>query len=158
MQRAAASNSSTPAQTSEGKPGARQHEESDESDPSPKRQRLSSQRDSRNTSELEAISAAIKSEEDKRAAAIARQAAEAGETQWVLEFPTGTVSPVSSKMNKASNNDLADADDEVEFEGRRDYGGFKSKKRNYVSEKNILDLIYMSLGDSGQWRISTNSV
>ena len=133
MQRAAASNSLSSAQTNKGKPTGRKNEESDESDPSPKRQRLSSHRDSRSISEMDAVSAALKAEEEKRAAAIARQAAEAGETEWVLEYPTGTLPSVPSQTHTASDNDFPEPDD-VEFEGRRGYGGFKSKKRNYVSE------------------------
>src|SRR4051794_34133984 len=56
--------------------------------PSPKRTKLSSSSSFQTTSgsELEAIRAALTAEEAKRDAAMERQAAEAGETRWVLSF------------------------------------------------------------------------
>jgi hypothetical protein len=56
--------------------------------PSPKRAKLSanSSFQASSGSELEAVRAALAAEEAKRDAAMERQAAEAGETRWVLSF------------------------------------------------------------------------
>ena len=110
--------------------------------PSPKRQRLSSS--NRNTpsrvaiprpspSDLQAISEAIEAEERKRAQAVARQAAEAGETEWVLDFP-GLSTP-SLSVSTETRPFIVDAgslevgDAELDF-GRRSYGNFKRMKKS----------------------------
>ncbi|GAD92086.1 hypothetical protein NFIA_040050 [Paecilomyces variotii No. 5] len=81
------------------------------------------------SSDLDAISAAIKAEEQKRAEAVARQAAEAGETEWVLDFP-GAESPVSAyPQADIVSADSWDVQDEVSG-GRRCYGNFKRKKKS----------------------------
>ncbi|KAI9760423.1 MAG: hypothetical protein M1835_000180 [Candelina submexicana] len=79
MQRAAAA-ASTPT-TSTSTPST---------EPSPKRQKLSvSNTSSAPSSDLQAVRAAVAAEEAVRSAAIERQAAEAGETRWVLSFLDG---------------------------------------------------------------------
>ncbi|OJD11077.1 hypothetical protein AJ78_08077 [Emergomyces pasteurianus Ep9510] len=102
--------------------------------PSPKRQKLSSPSTSTpstpftGNTDLEAISAAIRAEEEKRAAAIAKQAAEAGEEEWVIEYPPGTFPEPSPQaaMNGGNAYVVGDAGDE-EVIGRQSFGGFKRK-------------------------------
>lgn len=97
-------------------------EDPEPSTPSPKRQRMSSDAQSSPgaQSEREAISAAIAAEEEKRREAVSRQAAEAGESEWVLDFPDDT-GPVAAPVVEAGSLD----DD---FGGRQTYGNFKRKK------------------------------
>lgn len=118
MQRAAASTAAKEAHASA----------SEDNPPTPKRPRLSTEPDSPatpRTSDLEAISAALAAEEEKRREAIARQAAEAGETQWVLDIPSVTSQTPPRPPVVAA--DSLDADDEVNVGGRRPYGNFKRK-------------------------------
>ncbi|KAN0080672.1 hypothetical protein V8E54_003876 [Elaphomyces granulatus] len=127
--------------------------------PSPKRPRLSTNSNRNNkdnapspaapsASDLQAISAAIASEEQKRTEAIARQAAEAGETEWVLEFagageshhrPVPSISSYAyggSRLDTRHAGQLRlvpasswDAGDEDLLDcGRRSYGNFKRRK------------------------------
>ncbi|WEW56242.1 hypothetical protein PRK78_001681 [Emydomyces testavorans] len=117
MQRAAAASTSAPATPGNQKSAA----DAELPTPLPKRQKLSNDA---SPSDLKAISAAIKLEEEKRAAAIAKQAAEAGETEWVLEFPAGTI-----KNAPTSTTDIVDVDEESEYGGRRSYGNFKKKTK-----------------------------
>ncbi|KAI9830045.1 MAG: hypothetical protein M1819_005875 [Sarea resinae] len=65
------------------------------SQPATKRARLSSDGTTAGTpaSDLEAIQAALDAEEAKRTAALDRQAAEAGETRWVLSFLDQNTNP-----------------------------------------------------------------
>lgn len=99
----------------------------------PKRPRLSTEAAGSSpatpSSDLDAISAAIKAEEQKRAEAVARQAAEAGETEWVLDF-AGAESPVSAYPHQPYiiSADSWDVEDEDLAGGRRSYGNFKRKK------------------------------
>lgn len=116
MQRAAASSS----------PGLAEDPET----PSPKRQRLSTTTSEpattpRSISDLDAVNAALAAEEQKRAEAVARQAAEAGETNWVLDFEGSTAHTATSQPIIVAADSL-DAEDQ---EGRKSYGGFKSKNR-----------------------------
>lgn len=98
---------------------------SEESRTTPKRARLSTDAAGSSpatpSSDLDAISAAIKAEEQKRAEAVARQAAEAGETEWVLDFPSAD-SPVSAQPQQPYivSEDSWDLPDEVSG-GRRSY-------------------------------------
>ena len=142
MQRAAASAVAKTTNTASPGPQSPAVEESDA--PSPKRQRLSTKDSSLSpaapsASDLQAISAAIASEEQKRTEAVARQAAEAGETEWVLEFSG------AGEKNTASTSggrwgqfqilpaDFLDAEDEDYLCcGRRSYGNFKRKKNSQV--------------------------
>jgi hypothetical protein len=112
--------------------------------PSPKRQRLSaSSRPETPNSDLEAVNAALAAEEQKRAEAVARQAAEAGETNWVLDFSANpAASPVSATSTYPSQQPLVVAADSLDAEnqamaygGRKSYGNFqrKTKKPSVVS-------------------------
>lgn len=121
MQRAAAASTSTPTTPT----GQKSAPESESPAPSPKRQRISNNNAS--SSDLRAISAAIRAEEEKRAAAIAKQAADAGETEWVLEFPAGTVKPAPKVVP-----DVEDEYEELEYGGRRSYGNYKKKTKAVV--------------------------
>jgi hypothetical protein len=115
MQRAAASKEAKEAKEAEST--------GDSSQPTPKRRRVSTEAESPRNSEMEAISAALAAEEEKRQEAIARQAAESGETQWVLDIPAAsqyTPQPVVL---------AADSLDDGSQGGRRGYGNFKRKER-----------------------------
>lgn len=99
----------------------------------PKRARLSTEAQSPGTpgtpqAELDAINAALKAEEDKRRAAAARQAAEAGETEWVLDIPAASYP--SQPMVVAA--DSLDTEGDTPRGGRRAFGNFKRKPK-YVS-------------------------
>jgi hypothetical protein len=110
--------------------------------PSHKRQRLSSSNNrspispipaQHPSSDLQAISAALEAQERKRAEAVALQAAEAGETQWVLNFPSA---PAADLNNPGANEPWIleagslDVEDEDLDSGRRSYGNFKRKKKS----------------------------
>lgn len=102
---------------------------------SPKRQRLSTEAETDSpgaqpAAELETISAAMAAEEDKRREAISRQAAEAGETEWVLDYSDdfGQYAPQPNVVAAGS----LDADDEV-YGGRKSYGNFRRKKTGVCS-------------------------
>lgn len=79
--------------------------------------------------ELEAISAAVAAEEGKRKEAIARQAAESGETEWVLDYSATQHAPQPNVVAA----DSLDGDDDVVTGGRRSYGNFKRKKTGVCS-------------------------
>ncbi|KAM5458556.1 hypothetical protein MaudCBS49596_000471 [Microsporum audouinii] len=137
MQRAAASgvsSSSSPVQTPPDSPSSRKRVD-DTSSPSSKRRKISGDSPSQkavapaNNSDMKAISAAIQAEDNKRSAAIARQAADAGETQWVLEYPVGTIKSAAHRTSTAKSKLDNDADDEPTCEGRKSYGGFKKKRQ-----------------------------
>lgn len=119
MQRAAASKESSQSQPSEGS-----------KTPTPKRPRLSTEAQLSDSvdepsSDLEAISAALAAEEEKRKEALSRQAAEAGETEWVLEYPgSGNTSQQQPVVIAAGSLD----DDDISYGGRQAYGNFKRKK------------------------------
>ncbi|KAF3479647.1 uncharacterized protein GIQ15_06623 [Arthroderma uncinatum] len=141
MQRAAASgagNNSSRVQTPPDSPSRRLDD--DTSTPSSKRRKFEnspSHRASANGSDMDAISAAIRAEDSKRSAAIARQAADAGETEWVLEFPAGTIKSVAPQRRPApiaKPMSEADAEGEPAYEGRKSYGGFKKKRQTEVPE------------------------
>ncbi|CEJ59892.1 hypothetical protein PMG11_08493 [Penicillium brasilianum] len=92
----------------------------------PKRPRLSTEPDSPSTpqSDLEAIAAALAAEEEKRREAMARQAAEAGESEWVLDVPAASYTPQPIVLSA----DSLDAEDDRPQGGRRGYGNFMRKK------------------------------
>ncbi|KAJ5803753.1 uncharacterized protein N7518_000056 [Penicillium psychrosexuale] len=103
--------------------------QSPSSDASPhnsKRPRLSTEAESPRTSDMDAIAAALAAEEEKRQNAVARAAAEAGETHWVLDFPATSQSTQQPMVLAA---DSLDADDDTHSGGRRAYGNFKRNKR-----------------------------
>lgn len=120
MQRAAASAAVKEAQSG-----------SDDNSPTPKRPRLSSEAATPGTpqSELDAINAAMAAEEEKRREAIARQAAEAGETEWVLDIPAAAQSPRQPLVVAA---DSLDTEGDALQGGRQSFGNFKRKPK-YVS-------------------------
>jgi len=106
---------------------------SDDKPPTPKRARLSTEAESPGTpetpqAELDAINAALKAEDEKRREALSRQAAEAGETEWVLDIPA--TSYPSPPMVVAA--DSLDAEGNILRGGRKSFGNFKRKPR-YVS-------------------------
>ncbi|KXG51458.1 uncharacterized protein PGRI_094700 [Penicillium griseofulvum] len=91
-----------------------------------KRPRLSTEAESPRTSDMDAIAAALAAEEEKRQQAVARAAAEAGETQWVLDVPS---TPQVAQQPMVLAADSLDADDDTYSGGRRAYGNFKRKER-----------------------------
>ncbi|CAI7600562.1 unnamed protein product [Penicillium glandicola] len=90
-----------------------------------KRPRLSTEAESPRTSDMDAIAAALAAEEEKRQQAVARAAAEAGETHWVLDVPA---TPQSTQQPMVLAADSLDADDDSYSGGRRAYGNFKRKE------------------------------
>lgn len=99
--------------------------------PSPKRARVSTDAQSSpiaQPSELEMIEAAIAAEEEKKRDALSRQAAEAGETEWVLDYPGAgqTNQQAASKPLVVASGSLDD--DNMAHGGRQAYGNFKRKK------------------------------
>jgi hypothetical protein len=75
---------------------------------------------------MDAIAAALAAEEEKRQQAVARAAAEAGETHWVLDVPS---TPQVTQQPMVLAADSLDADDDTYSGGRRAYGNFKRKER-----------------------------
>jgi hypothetical protein len=106
--------------------------------PTPKRQRYAPGEQSQSpaatpSKDLEAISAALAAEEEKRREAIARQAAEAGETEWVLDFGAGNVVDQFAPPPFVVADDSLDADDDdLVAGGRQAYGNFRRKKKAVV--------------------------
>ena len=124
MQRAAATNAareaSQPTSTDESKLST-----------PPKRQRLSTGPADSPTprSDLDAISAALAEEEEKRKEALARQAQDSGDTEWVLDYaPVAQYAPPPFVVADGS----LDADDDEIAGGRQAYGNFKRKKKTVV--------------------------
>ncbi|KAJ5146539.1 uncharacterized protein N7515_001103 [Penicillium bovifimosum] len=93
-----------------------------------KRPRLSTEAESPRASDMEAITAALAAEEEKRQQALARAAAEAGETHWVLDVPPA---PQATKQPLVLAADSLDAEDQG-CGGRRAFGNFKRKERKEV--------------------------
>ncbi|KAI1918436.1 hypothetical protein LOZ58_001711 [Ophidiomyces ophidiicola] len=125
MQRAAAASASTPATPASENCAA----PAELTTPSPKRRKVSADASSNpllnpSSSDLKAISAAVKAEEEKRVAAIAKQAADAGETEWVLEFPAGIIT--NSPSAKTDRNSVIE---EPVDGGRRSYGNYKKRPK-----------------------------
>ena len=118
--------------------------QSPSSDASPhnsKRPRLSTEAESPSTSDMDAIAAALAAEEEKRQKAVARAAAEAGETHWVLDFPA---TPQSTQQPMVLAADSLDADDDTHSGGRRAYGNFKRKERKERKERKV-SILYLAL-------------
>ncbi|KAI9933051.1 hypothetical protein ASPWEDRAFT_174218 [Aspergillus wentii DTO 134E9] len=123
MQRAAAANAKDSSQA--------QSTETSNS-PTPKRQRLSVGHDSppaQQSSDLEAISAALAAEEEKRREAVSRQAAEAGESEWVLDYSGFGEQQATQPLVVAAGSLDADDDADMLYSGRQSYGNFKPKKK-----------------------------
>jgi hypothetical protein len=106
---------------------------------SSKRQRTSSGFSSRGTSDDQVIQAALQAEEAKRAQLLDRQAAEAGESKWVIDTPRKVANPVGFTVVSAGYSVIdahkEDAQDDEErkeeaaaqrpsMPGRTSYGGF----------------------------------
>ncbi|GLB04002.1 hypothetical protein AtubIFM57258_009718 [Aspergillus tubingensis] len=132
MQRAAATNAaretSQPASTDESKAST-----------PPKRQRLSTgpaeSPIGTPKSDLEAISAALAEEEEKRKEALARQAQDSGDTEWVLDY--GVADPVAQYAPPpfiVADGSLDADDDDMAVGGRQAYGNFKRKKKTATGE------------------------
>ncbi|KAK7514387.1 uncharacterized protein IWZ02DRAFT_493473 [Phyllosticta citriasiana] len=121
MQRAAASHNTTPKSpfTPSGPPA--------------KRQRTSATSSPATPTDYDAVQAAVAAEEAKRAAAMERQAAEAGETRWVLSFMEpekesrrkGSLNVVSAgfaDLDNTNDDDNDDDEDDVPQVGRMAFG------------------------------------
>jgi len=103
-----------------------------------KRQRMSTgETGRRENAELQAVQAALAAEEAKRLEVLERQAADAGETKWVLNLPRQDVQPVEFTIVNAgygaidAANEIYAQDDEEEarpvrpnMPGRKSYGDF----------------------------------
>ncbi|KAL4914457.1 hypothetical protein BDW62DRAFT_143923 [Aspergillus aurantiobrunneus] len=135
MQRAAASaatkESSQPASNSESK------------DSTPKKRRVSAgpeRSPAGPSSDLEAISAALAEEEERRKDAISRQAAEAGETEWVLDFGgADTVDQYAQQPLVLADSSLDADDDDMDYGGRQLYGNYKRKSQPKPSNQGAQD-------------------
>lgn len=93
--------------------------------PSPKRSRTDQDQAPTPQSDLDAISAALAEEENRRREAVSKQAAESGETEWVLDFDA----PQHAPAPRVVTADSLDADDSnMVYGGRQKYGNFKRKK------------------------------
>ncbi|KAK8162363.1 hypothetical protein IWX90DRAFT_487165 [Phyllosticta citrichinensis] len=121
MQRAAASHNTTPKSPSTP------------SGPPTKRQRTSAASSPATPTDYDAVQAAVAAEEAKRAAAMERQAAEAGETRWVLSFmepekesrQKGSLNVVSAgyaDLDNANGDDDEDDEDDVPQVRRMTFG------------------------------------
>jgi len=125
MQRSAASASSPSSNTSDERASKRQRMSTGESG-------------RRENAELQAVQAALAAEEAKRLEVLERQAADAGETKWVLNLPRQDVQPVGftivnagyGAIDAASETYAQDEDEETRsmqrpsMPGRKSYGDF----------------------------------
>ncbi|TLD13150.1 uncharacterized protein PgNI_03220 [Pyricularia grisea] len=96
-----------------------------------------------------AVKAAIAEEERKRQAAIAKQAAESGDTHWVLDFPAASPSSASSKSKAPlrvvqvgfAQIDTADKGENEEYAGPSPSGAqirrFNMKAKNSTKDTKI---------------------
>ncbi|KAJ5272288.1 hypothetical protein N7478_007413 [Penicillium angulare] len=126
MQRAAATSASKETELPGSSPASKGK------DHSPKRQRMSMENTGQ--SDLERMQAAMAAEEEKRRVAVARQAAEAGESQWVLNIPAAT--PRAQPYVMAAES--LDAEDDLHG-GRRGFGNFKRKQNTSAQTNNGSD-------------------
>ncbi|PYH90500.1 hypothetical protein BO71DRAFT_334380 [Aspergillus ellipticus CBS 707.79] len=130
MQRAAATNAtkepSQPASTDESKLAT------------PKRQRLSTGPGespiATPQSDLDAISAALAEEEEKRREALARQAQDSGDTEWVLDYGAASPTPYAPPPFIVADESLDADDDDMGAGGRQAYGNFRRKKKTATGE------------------------
>lgn len=116
MQRSAAANKSRAPAEGTRTPESKRTRLSTEASPEPA---------AKPSSDLEAISAAIAAEEEKRREALSKQAAEAGDTEWVLDYPDVQQAARPIVVTAGS---LDDEDDDESYGGRQTYGNFKRKK------------------------------
>ncbi|KAL3450443.1 hypothetical protein BJX65DRAFT_13411 [Aspergillus insuetus] len=87
-------------------------------------------------SDMEAISAALADEEEKRREAIARQAAEAGETEWFLDFDGADSTEYAQPPVVLADYSLDVDDDDIAYGGRQAYGNYKKKNKTTVTSTN----------------------
>lgn len=118
MQRSAAANKSRAPTEGTRTPESKRTRVSTEASPEPAAEP---------SSDLEAISAAIAAEEEKRREALSKQAAEAGDTEWVLDYPG--VNQQAARPIVVTAESLDDEDDDESFGGRQAYGNFKRKTK-----------------------------
>ncbi|KAL4988905.1 hypothetical protein BDW68DRAFT_83630 [Aspergillus falconensis] len=133
MQRAAASAAT--------KEAAQSASGSESTDSTPKKRRVSAADGSpaAPSSDMKAISAALAEEEERRREAISRQAAEAGETEWVLDFEgADTVNQYAQPLVLADSSLDAD-DDDLGCAGRQLYGNYKRKNKTKPSSEEAED-------------------
>ncbi|KAJ0416367.1 hypothetical protein BJY00DRAFT_233664 [Aspergillus carlsbadensis] len=83
-------------------------------------------------SDMEAISAALAEEEEKRRDAVARQAAEAGETEWFLDFDGADSAQYAQPPVVLADYSLDADDDDIAYGGRQAYGNYKKKNKPTV--------------------------
>ncbi|KAL4747333.1 hypothetical protein BDW72DRAFT_16738 [Aspergillus terricola var. indicus] len=123
MQRAAASAAT--------KEAAQSASGSEFSDSTTKKRRVSAADGSSTapSSDMEAISAALAEEEERRREAISRQAAEAGETEWVLDFGDAVTMNQHAQPLVLADSSLDADDDDLGYGGRQLYGNFKRKTK-----------------------------
>ncbi|KAL3484011.1 hypothetical protein BJX62DRAFT_230576 [Aspergillus germanicus] len=84
-------------------------------------------------SDMEAISAALAEEEEKRRDAIARQAAEAGETEWFIDFEGADSTQYAQPPVVLADYSLDADDDDIAYGGRQVYGNYKKKNKPTVA-------------------------
>jgi len=118
MQRSAAANKSRASTEGSQTPDSKRARLSTEASPEPA---------VKPSSDLEAISAAIAAEEEKRREALSKQAAEAGDTEWVLDYPG--VNQQAARPIVVAAGSLDDDDNDEGYGGRQAYGNFKRKKK-----------------------------
>ncbi|KAL3463661.1 hypothetical protein BJX64DRAFT_115250 [Aspergillus heterothallicus] len=80
-------------------------------------------------SDMEAISAAIAEEEEKRREAIARQAAEAGESEWFIDYDGADSAQYAQPPVVLADYSFNADDDDVAYGGRQVYGNYKKKNK-----------------------------
>lgn len=181
MQRAAAASPSNNNNSSAPNtpPSAKRppHPEQDEggsptTPPSQKRQKLSSSGQAYSdasspvptprSSDLEAIALAKAAEDQKRSAALAKYAAEVGETRWVLDFGPGGdahnqrggtagsnhpyIVSAQSFDSMEEQNQYGHDNDSTSLSGRQCYGNYKRKKRSQVRYIHSIYNAYHSAG------------
>ena len=137
MQRSAASASSPPSNTTDGRASKRQRLDPGEST-------------RRENVELQAVQAALAAEEAKRLEVLERQAADAGETKWVLNLPRQDIERIGFTIVNAgygtidsSGSYLQDGENEAipaqrpDMPGRRSYGDFGKQEVGITQHASI---------------------
>lgn len=89
--------------------------------------------------DMGAISAAVQEEEGKRAAAIERQAADAGETHWVIDFPASKTQETEhyhyEYILPGTEANVDALVDENRAGGRKRFGGYNKQESEKVGAK-----------------------
>lgn len=124
---------------------------------------------SSSASELATIAEALKSEDEKRAAAVAKQAADAGQEQWVMDYgdvsvpePNGNAgsqqlyilppTTITGQGDEDEDDENDESDAELRRGGKMRFGGFKSKSRQ-VGETCLMSF-YPKLLQLTWWRLT----